>query len=61
MSLLVGVIILPTDLHDDKPTIGDVRDYIRDVCLVVKMFNSIVTEYLIDNFNVEDPWKNISK
>ncbi len=46
---------------DDKPTIDDVRNYIRDMCLVVKIFNSIVTEYLIDNFNVEDPWENISK
>jgi hypothetical protein len=45
----------------DKPTIGDVRSYICDMCLVVKIFNSIVTEYLIDNFNVEDPWKNTSK
>jgi hypothetical protein len=46
---------------DDKPTIGDVRNYICDMCLVVKIFNSIVTEYLSNNFNVEDPWKNISK
>ncbi|WP_310422260.1 MAE_28990/MAE_18760 family HEPN-like nuclease [Chamaesiphon sp. VAR_48_metabat_135_sub] len=46
---------------DDKPTIGDVRNYIRDMCLVVKIFNSIVTEYLINDFNVEDPWENTSR
>jgi RiboL-PSP-HEPN len=45
----------------DKPTIGDVRNYICDMCMIVKIFNSIVTEYLINNFNVEDPWENISR
>lgn len=46
---------------DDKPTIGDVRNYINDMCLVVKIFNSIVTEYLINDFNVQDPWRVVSK
>ena len=46
---------------DDEPTIGDVRNYINDMCLVVKIFNSIVTEYLINDFNVQDPWRVVSK
>jgi RiboL-PSP-HEPN len=46
---------------DDKPTIGDVKNYIRDMCLIAKIFNSIATEYLINNFNAEDPWKDTSK
>ena len=45
----------------DKPTIGDIRNYICDMCLIVKIFNLIVTEYLISDFNVRDPWKVISK
>lgn len=45
----------------DKPTIGDIRNYVCDMCLVVKIFNSIVTEYLIKGFNVENPWENMSK
>jgi hypothetical protein len=40
----------------DKPTIEDIKSYVCDVCEVVRVFNSIVTEYLTGNFNVEDPW-----
>jgi RiboL-PSP-HEPN len=42
----------------DKPTIEDVKSYVRDICEIVRIFSSIVTEYLIDTFNVEDPWTN---
>ena len=44
----------------DKPTIGDVKTYIRDVCKVTIIFNDIVTKYLTDDFNVENPWQVIS-
>lgn len=45
----------------DKPTMENVRNYVRDVCSIVVMFNEIVTEYLIHNFNVREPWEIISK
>jgi hypothetical protein len=44
----------------DKPTNADVKIYICDLCEIVRIFDSIVSEYLINNFNVEDPWRNMS-
>lgn len=43
----------------DKPTIEDITTYIRDMCLIVKVFNSIVTEYLMNDFSVDNPWENV--
>jgi RiboL-PSP-HEPN len=40
----------------DKPTIEDVKIYVCDVCEIVRTFNLIVTKYLIDNFDNNDPW-----
>lgn len=45
----------------DKPTMGNVRNYVCDMCSIVVIFNEIVTEYLSNNFNVTDPWGLISK
>ncbi len=45
----------------DKPTIEDIKSYVRDICDIVRIFNSIVTEYLITDFSIKDPWLNISK
>jgi RiboL-PSP-HEPN len=45
----------------DKPTMGNVRNYVCDICTIVVIFNEVVTEYLIHNFNVQDPWKITSK
>jgi RiboL-PSP-HEPN len=44
----------------DKPTIENVRDYIKDLCAIVIVVNDIVTEYLSNDFNVENPWSIIA-
>jgi hypothetical protein len=45
----------------DKPTIEDITTYVCDMCLIVKIFNSIVTEYLTNDFSITDPWKIVSQ
>ncbi|WP_009632054.1 MAE_28990/MAE_18760 family HEPN-like nuclease [Synechocystis sp. PCC 7509] len=40
----------------DKPTMGNVRNYVRDVCAIALIFNAVVTEYIVNNFNVQNPW-----
>lgn len=40
----------------DKPTMENVRNYVCDICVIVRTFNTIVTEYLVNNFNVQHPW-----
>lgn len=44
----------------DKPKMENVRNYVRDICAIVRIFNLIVTDYLVDNFNVQNPWGIIS-
>ncbi len=44
----------------DKPTMENVRNYVCDICAIVRIFNAIVTEYLVDNFKVQHPWVIIS-
>jgi RiboL-PSP-HEPN len=43
----------------DKPTIEDIKSCVRDICDIVRIFNSIVAEYLADNFNIEEPWGDV--
>jgi RiboL-PSP-HEPN len=40
----------------DKPTIENVREYVKDLCAIAVVFNDILTEYLKNNFNIENPW-----
>jgi hypothetical protein len=41
----------------DKPTIKDVKNYICDICQIVRIFNLIITEYLVNEFEITDPWQ----
>jgi RiboL-PSP-HEPN len=40
----------------DKPTISDVRLKIIDMCSLVRIFDQIVFEYLINDFAAQDLW-----
>jgi RiboL-PSP-HEPN len=40
----------------DKPTLSDVKIYIRDMCTIVKIFDRVITNYLVDDFQVSSPW-----
>jgi hypothetical protein len=40
----------------DKPTPSDITGFVKDVCKLVKHFNKIVAEYLIDEFNPSSLW-----
>jgi RiboL-PSP-HEPN len=40
----------------DRPTPADVKGFIQDVCRIVVAFNAVVSEYLIKEFKVSDPW-----
>jgi hypothetical protein len=41
----------------DKPTLSDVKIYIRDMCTIVRMFELVITDYLTNDFNVSSPWE----
>ncbi len=40
----------------DKPKMENVHNYVCDICAIVIIFNATVTEYLVNNFNVQPPW-----
>jgi hypothetical protein len=41
----------------DKPTIEDVKTYVRDLCQIVRIFNLIASQYLVNEFEITDPWQ----
>lgn len=43
----------------DKPAIEDVKVYIRDMCKIVLYFDLVITDYLVNDFDVSYPWETI--
>ena len=41
----------------NRPTINNVKKFIIDTCEIVRFFNEMVSEYLIKDFGVVDPWQ----